>query len=184
MTDQLHRRSPWTSSFKASVRQKHCERGNIEKLGGAPPIRMVYPPSTEALEDTRKPAIVTIKITETVKDTFTKFFDGNAEDALRHVNVFWNLERKLEYRKLFHVEKELCDKFAAAANKIKDDDVVQADKRKAAVTKSKEHAAKATDALNDVWSLFERLLDPCLVSDWHVIVEEETKQPGWIAKGG
>ena len=88
---------------------------------------MVYPPSSEALEDTRKPVTVTIKITETVKDTFTKFSDGNAEDALRHVNVFWNLERKLEYRKVFHAEKELRDKFAAAANKIKDDDVARAD---------------------------------------------------------
>ena len=184
MTDQLHRRSPWTSIFKASVRQKHCERGNIEKLGGAPPIRMVCPPSTEALEDTRKPVTVTIKITETVKDTFTKFFDGNAEDALRHVNVFWNLERKLEYRKLFHAEQDLHDKFARSANKIKDDDVTRAAEQKAAVTKSKEHSTKAASALDDIWSLFERLLDPCLVSDWHVIVDEETKQPGWIAKGG
>lgn len=37
---------------------------------------------------------------------------------------------------------------------------------------------------DDLWGLFEHLLDAFLVPDWQTIVKKETTEDGWIAKGG
>ncbi len=36
----------------------------------------------------------------------------------------------------------------------------------------------------DLWGLFEKLLDTLLVPDWNEIMKKETATEGWIAKGG
>ncbi len=36
---------------------------------------------------------------------------------------------------------------------------------------------------DDLWSLFEQLLDVALVPDWNEIVKSKTATMGWIAKG-
>ncbi len=36
----------------------------------------------------------------------------------------------------------------------------------------------------DLWGLFEQLLDTALVPDWNEIIKKETATDSWIVKGG
>ena len=80
--------APWTSHIPASCELGWLERGSIDQLGGMPPVRIVPVQTKKGTQST-----VSLKITGGVKMEITKFSGGSCEEALRHVQLFWSLEK-------------------------------------------------------------------------------------------
>ncbi len=63
-------------------------------MGCAPLIRIVLVVTSKAKTKTT----VTLKISDGAKQEITKFTGGSCEEALRHVQLFWSLEQKFQFR--------------------------------------------------------------------------------------
>ncbi len=86
--------SPWTTHIPADCEVQWLEQGSVDQMGGPPLIRIV----TVQTSKSKLKSTMSIKITNGVKQEITKFSGGSCEKALRHVQLFWNLEDKLQYR--------------------------------------------------------------------------------------
>ena len=71
-----------------------CEVGKVGMLGCLPPIWFV--PKVTPKEDKPKTVKVMIKIMGGMKEELTKFSGGEPEEAIRHVLLFQQTERKID----------------------------------------------------------------------------------------
>ena len=74
----------WSSKLPADARAEHYEKGNVEQLGGPPPVRFV--PELEKRSATRT-ATFQLKL-GTGKSEHSKFESGMCKDALLHIIKF------------------------------------------------------------------------------------------------
>ena len=109
--------SPWTTHIPAACKVQWLEQGSVDQMGGPPPIRIIPVQTSKS----KAKSSVSIKITNGVKQEITKFAGGSCEEALRHVQLFFNLEKKLQYRlKIAKAKKVKKDQEEAQAL-IRDD---------------------------------------------------------------
>ena len=74
-----------------------CEVGKVGQLGCLPPIRFV--PKVTPEEDRPETVKVYIKTVGGMKEEITKFSGGEPEEALKHVLLFRQTERKMDILK-------------------------------------------------------------------------------------
>ena len=72
--------------FPEHIQLNQMERGNVARLGGPPPVRIV--PEKSAKKGAEKTSTVTIKLTDEAKQTYTKFAGGTGEETLLHIHLF------------------------------------------------------------------------------------------------
>ena len=71
-----------------NIQLGQLERGNVDRLGGAPPARIIPEHKSKSEVESSKTDTVTIKLNGEAKRTFARFSGGMAKEALRHVHVF------------------------------------------------------------------------------------------------
>lgn len=170
----------WSAGITASTANpKDFERGEVDKLGGKPPVRMV-PEAPDKDDDEEKRPTFTQRIGENVKETYPKFTGGSIEDTLLHVAQFWALEDKLGLKAAFtsaaeiaRTEQERLDKLQKGTKEYKEL------KKELASSISVRESCR-----DDFWQLFERMLHAPLVPKWQEIVVTETDTDGYVARGG
>lgn len=174
-----------------------CERGQVDQLGGPPPLRLL--PESVAERDDYK----TVKKEINGSKVTIPLFDGkdaNCEMAIKHIQTFENLAEQLGYkreaasaRELKKAAEDLIAKYNDPADPadgtVDDDREIEGQE----VTKTKLEWAqldlKAMDELaklyvKSYWQLWEDLLDPSLLSKWRTIVKLECETKGYVTKGG
>ncbi len=65
------------------MKLEHCKLGKVAKIGGKPPICVI--PKLSKAGDLPEPVLVSIKLVYGIKENYTKFASGMAEEALHHV---------------------------------------------------------------------------------------------------
>ena len=68
----------WTSTFPSGIGIKEVERGDITKLGGPPPIRLI-PAARKKDGNYDKAAFCSLKLSNNSKDSYPKFEGGSGE---------------------------------------------------------------------------------------------------------
>ena len=172
--------TPWTTHLPDGAKLADYERGQVERLGGPPPIRIV--PKTPSEQESKTRPTVSIKFTDTYKDTVMKFVGGTAEAAIKHIRAFWTVEEKLGYSALYKQKHSEYREARKSSKKVSDTEPGAAEQRveydAAAAVAEKEK----NEARENLWGLFEQLLDNPLVADWQTIVKAETVEPGYITR--
>ena len=97
----------WVNHIPDNIQLSQLERGQVDRLGGAPPVRIIPECKSKTEVESSKTDTVTIKLNGEAKQTFARFNGGTAEEALRHVRVFWSVEAKKEYRKSWQFAKKI-----------------------------------------------------------------------------
>ena len=97
----------WVNHIPDNIQLSQLERGQVDRLGGAPPVRIIPERKSKTDVESSKTDTVTIKLNGKAKQTFACFSGGTAEEALRHVRVFWSVEAKKEYRKNWQFAKKV-----------------------------------------------------------------------------
>ena len=175
--------SVWAGKFPSNLKWADCERGIVSKLGGNPPICLV---PTVSKEDKDR-ATTTIKLGDTLKDTYPKFAGGDAKSAIRHVFMFLNLVKKLEYREDFEALEQIEEEQQRQLDELNIDEASSAADRSQARELEKEirdAGVAKRECLKKFWALFERLLDTSLVAEWQRLVELECRTDGHIGLDG
>lgn len=174
--------SVWAENIPATAKLEHYERARVERLGGDPPIRVV--PQLRVPEETEVRVVVKIKLTDTVTEAISKFAGGTAEDAVRHVRLFWDVEQKLGFRASFKSFRKMWKQKAVEIDALDPSaDDYDAKKELKQQQRAECHTSMTT-AKKEVWALWERLLHPSLISDWQRIVSTECETDGYIARDG
>ena len=119
-----------------------------------------------------------------MKESVVKFKGGNAEEAIRHVRIFWLVEAKKGYKKEFSLAKQARTAQKDAKSAISDEDSDCESKRDTFDSKINECTCTMKSAREDFWQLFENLIAPGLVNDWQQIVAKETSTEGYVARNG
>ncbi len=86
----------WTQHIPKGILLNRIERQNDDHLGGPPPIYIIQEVTKV---DESKVETVTIKLNGGTKHLLQKFVGGTAEECVRFIRSFWNVELKLKYRK-------------------------------------------------------------------------------------
>ena len=97
----------WVNHIPDNIQLSQPERGNVDCLNGAPPIQIIPERKSKLEVESSKMDTVTIKLNGEAKQSFARFGGGTAEEALRHVCVFWSVETKKEYRKNWQFAKKV-----------------------------------------------------------------------------
>ena len=97
----------WVNHIPDNIQLSQLERGQVDRLGGTPPVRIIPERKSKTDVESSKTDTVTIKLNGEAKQTFARFNGGTAKEALRHVRVFWSVEAKKEYRKNWQFAKKV-----------------------------------------------------------------------------
>ena len=89
--------SKWGAVPLNGINTTMCEVGKVGQLGCLPPIRFV--PKVTPEEDRPKTVKLYIKTVGGMKEEITKFSGGEPEEALKHVLLFCQTERKMDILK-------------------------------------------------------------------------------------
>jgi len=89
--------SKWGAAPPKGINTVMCEVGKVGQLGCLPPIRFV--PKVTPEEDRPETVKVYIKTVGGMKEEITKFSGGEPEEALKHVLLFRQTERKMDILK-------------------------------------------------------------------------------------
>ena len=204
----------WSSKLPADAKAENYEKGNVEQLGGPPPVRFV--PELEKRSATRT-ATFQLKL-GTGKSEHSKFESGMCEDALLHIIKFKQLSKKLAHAAKFtaarakqraaderlaksdlaHIaddRKNVERRAAAAANPedaaggLSDDVSVSSGKmsdeaRDKVIEEIRLEKLAAFEACEGMWQLWEDLLGEVLVANWLEIVEKVTLSEHYIDSSG
>ena len=127
---------------------------------------------------------MTIKLNGEAKQTFARFNGGSAEEALRHVRIFWSVEAKKEYRKNWQFAKKVKEAQKDVLKKLDEDESDYETKKDELDTKIDECEHTMNSLHNDFWQLFELLLGDALIPQWQEIVRKETTVDGYVARDG
>ncbi len=73
----------WTKHIPPGNKLEMCERQNVNRLGGPPPIRIVGVETNS--NDKTGVETVSIKLNGGTKHTAPKFMGGSPEEAVRHI---------------------------------------------------------------------------------------------------
>ena len=150
----------WKSVLPEGVNLKEFERGDVTKLGGTPPIRVV--PDLAAKE---KSATFTQKLSDNVKETFTKFAGGTVEDACCHVIQYWSLVGRLCLQTRYNEAKNLREQYAQSARNLAAGPENEETLNQRATVEAAALAQKVImdNSRNQLYQLFERALDANLI---------------------
>ena len=81
----------WSASLPDDLKHSECERTDVSRNGGAPPVRTVPDKSDEDSD----PQMTSIYTSPDVKEQFSKFDGSSQELALIHVATFYEIIDKL-----------------------------------------------------------------------------------------
>lgn len=176
----------WALQFPSSVKQSDGEKGDVAKIGGAPPVHLV--PKLRKREEGESPPSVSIKLSEVLKDTYPKFDGGEPEDALRHILTFKSVAGKLDlagqYKHYLALKKEYKSQLDDLGPE-QDGDSDDVKKKRATAKEARDECIAAIrETRQEYFGLFERLLDTNLVSEWQNVVSKECDEVPYIAKDG
>ncbi len=111
--------APWTNHTPAACEVQWLEQGSVDQMGGPPLIRSIPVQTSKS----KIKSTVSLKITGCVKQKITKFDGGLCEEALRHVQLFWNIEEKFQYHAKIAKIKQVKKAQEEAQGLIRDDDL-------------------------------------------------------------
>ena len=121
--------SKWGAAPPQGVTQVSCKVGKVGQLGCLPPIWFV--PKVTQEEDQPEADKVYIKTAGGMKEEIIKFSGGEAEDAVKHVLLFCQTERKMDILKDYTI---LTKSKISKENKL---ETITEDSDKAKQTKKK-----------------------------------------------
>ena len=154
----------WKSVLPEGVNLKEFERGDVTKLGGTPPIRVV--PDLAAKE--KSAPTFTQKLSDNVKETFQKFAGGTVEDACRHVIQYWSLVGRLRLLTQYNEAKNLREQYSQSARNLAAGPQNEETRNQQATAETAAAAQKTImdEKRDQLYQLFERSLDADLIVHW------------------
>ena len=96
----------WASTWPSGIKRSDGERGNVSQLGGEPPCRLVKDVREEEHEE-KSTKTVSIKLSDSSKDTYPKFTGGSPEEAFQHIQLFYDLCEKMQFVKHYKQSAKL-----------------------------------------------------------------------------
>ena len=180
----------WSSQATLALSHQECERADVNKFGGAPPLRFAKPVLEAGPEDAdTKQHQVKIKVNDN-HVYYNLFVNGTSELALNHVITYNDLikslgldEEMLPLCALLVAKKEAYAKIQKSKEK---------DPRKKITDREKEIELEIQTILEELlaiqkkrFSLFKQLLHETIRKDWEKLVLDQCFNPlGHVAKGG
>ena len=144
----------WNIKLPDTLTNAECERGDVTKQGGVPPVRVV-PPVKDA-ESAKKKSSVTFYVGEgnTVKETHEKFDSDEPEDGILFIRFFLDLLKKKGLQAQIEKQEQIRDDNTAHIQVMEEGDNGLRHLRKL-VSDAEKELVKLTDEALD---LFEKLL--------------------------
>ena len=169
----------WSTNLPDDLKNSECERTDVTKNGGAPPVRTV-PEKDSGVEDAQSTYIYT---SEDVKEEFPKFSGGSKEGALIHVSVVREIIAKLELIEQYEAASQLL-KSAEDARK----EMTPAQKASSTGRDNKAEIEELRTTMKDVvakaFKIFQDLLETKLVPGWLQAVKVTCKTEGYVTWDG
>ena len=166
----------WNKTLPDTLTNSECERGDVTKQGGAPPVRIIPPKKEE--DPSKKKSMVTFYVGEdqSTKESYEKFEDSNAENGLKHVRFFNQLISKRGTKALIEEQVEIRDDAIAALQVMEEgdhghDELIE--DRDAAIFEIERLVTEVLDT-------FEQLLGAALVPDWEENCRKMLDTNGYI----
>ena len=165
----------WSASLPDDLKHSECERTDVSRNGGAPPVRTVPDKSNEDSD----PQMTSIYTSTNVKEQFSKFSGGSQEQALIHVATFYEIIGKLglkeEYEGYETLRKDLISDYAKLTRQQKSER--EGKENKEAIENSFE---TMTEFVDKAFMVFQDLLDTKLVPEWLLCVKTCCKTVGYV----
>ena len=156
--------SKWGAAPPQGVTQVSCEVGKVGQLGCLPPIRFV--PKVTQEDEQHEAGKVYIKTAGGMKEEVIKFSGGEAEDAVKHVLLFRQTERKMDILKDYTI---LTKSKSSKENKL-ETITKYSDEAKQTKKKLKDEIVGLKVAIktkmDKYWTLWTQLLDDSLKDKW------------------
>ena len=177
----------WRNLLPASIKQSDTELANVEKLGGEPAVRVV-PNKIEDEDEQPEPNSLSLTLKNGMKAHYRKFGGSpNVEDALRHIQTFLSLARKMNF-KTEHDEyclmKQAQDKEISELKKKPKQTPNKKEKLADLKDKRSETISSIKSIREEYYGLWEQLLEPELHAAWQRIVTVQCETDGYIGKNG
>ena len=153
----------WNKTLPDTLTNSECERGDVTKQGGAPPVRIIPPKKEE--DSSKKKSMVTFYVGEdqSTKESYEKFEDSNAENGIKHVSFFKTLITKKGTKELIEEQEGIRDAAIAALQVMEEGDHGYDE----LIEERDDAIAEIERLVNEVLDIFERLLGAALVPDWN-----------------
>jgi len=168
----------WNIKLPDTLTNAECERGDVTKQGGVPPVRVV-PPVKDA-ESTKKKSSVTFYVGEgnTVKETHEKFDSDEPEDGIVHLRFFLGILKKKGLIAQIEEQEHIRDDNTAHLLVMEEGDNGLRHLRET-IRAAKVELVRLTDEALD---LFEKFLGNHMVRDWNECVHKSLEAPGFMNK--
>ena len=167
----------WNNKLPDTLTNAECERGDVTKQGGTPPVRIV-PPKKKDEDSTSKKSTVTFYVGENqdVKETYEKFDGSNPEEGIQHVKFFLQFIEKKGTVALIEEQVRSRDNNTGHLGVMEEDDVGY----EALVEEIDAAKAEIERLVDEVLNLFEQLLSSALVTDWNSCCRKALDTPGFV----
>jgi len=166
----------WNIGLPESLTNAECERGDVTKQGGVPPVRIVAP--VKDPESTKKKSSVTFYVgpDNTIKETHEKFDSDEPEEGILHFRFFKDLlKKKGLIAQLEEQEQERDDNLAQL--EVMEEHDLNARRIRESVRTATAELVRLTDECLD---LFEQLLGNHMVQDWIQCRTTALEKPGYL----
>ena len=168
----------WSASLPEDLKHTECERTDVSKNGGAPPVRTVPDEVSDA-----DPQTVSIYTSEDVKEQFHKFDGGSQERAIIHTATFFEIINKLNLEQDYGLSKAFKEQseteYAALTTPQRTTSAGRQTK-----AEIEEHALSMKEYIAKAFKIFQDLLDTKLVPDWLACVKLCCKTTGFVTWDG
>ena len=165
----------WSASLPDDLKHSECERTDVSRNGGDPPVRTVPDKSDEDTD----PQMTCIYTSPDVKEQFSKFSGGSQELALIHVATFYEIIGKLglkeEFKRNETFKQDLVGDYAKLTKAQKA--TSEGKETKAAIEQTSEEMKESIDK---AFMVFQDLLDTKLVPEWLLCVKTCCKTVGYV----
>ena len=167
----------WVTTLPDDLKNSECERTDVAKYGGAPPVRTVQDKNALPDDDAAKTSIYT---SEEVKEEFAKFSGNSVEGALLQVGVFNAIITKMEYEADHTVAQQMLETAELELARI-----TQSGQRKRELEKEvSDQKAEMKRLISKAFQVFQDLLDTKMVPAWLKVVETVCKTKGYVDWNG
>jgi len=166
----------WNKALPDTLTNGECERGDVTKQGGTPPVRIVPPKKEE--DPSKKKSMVTFYVGEdqSTKESYEKFEDSNAENGIKHVRFFNQLITKRGTKDLIEEQEGIRDAAKAALQVMEEGDHGYDE----LVEERDEAIAEIERLVTEVLDTFEQLLGAALVPEWEENCRKMLDTNGYI----
>ena len=167
----------WVTTLPDDLKNSECERTDVTKYGGAPPVRTVQDKNALPDDDAAKTSIYT---SEEVKEEFAKFSGNSVEGALLQVGIFNAIIAKMEYENDHTVAQQMLDTAELELGRV-----TQSGQRKRDLEQEvKEQKAEMKRLVHKAFQVFQDLLDTKMVPTWLKVVDSVCKTKGYVTWDG